>query len=196
MIPWSNLARVAAPSNPAYSLDEAKAQLNLLHDDDDDFVTSLIETATALVEGPNGIGLALIAQTWRATLHGSFPSGSIVIPLRPVTAIDSITYRDLDGVIQTVDPTSYDFDADLALATLTPISGWPRAHPTRPLVKITFRAGHGRDPSSVPAPIRHAIALMVSHWWKHREDSSDKPLTTIPLGSAALLARYRVTGLG
>ena len=29
-------------------------------------------------------------------------------------------------------------------------------------------AGFGDTPSSVPAPIRHALLLLVSHWYEHR----------------------------
>ena len=35
--------------------------------------------------------------------------------------------------------------------------------------EIAFIAGYGDAPPDVPAPIRHALKLLVAHWFEHRE---------------------------
>jgi len=43
----------------------------------------------------------------------------------------------------------------------------------------------------VPAPIRHAILLLVSHWYANRDAAGEKPSHAVEFGVDALLAPYR-----
>lgn len=43
----------------------------------------------------------------------------------------------------------------------------------------------------VPAPIRHAILLLTSHWYSNRDAAGEKPSTPIEFGVNALLAPFR-----
>lgn len=79
------------PGDAVVTLSEAKDHLRVLHDDEDALIASLIETATAYLDGLDGVlGRALGPQTWRAVfLEGSctdrLPIGPIVSRLEPVT---------------------------------------------------------------------------------------------------------------
>lgn len=80
------------PGDAVVTLGEAKDHLRVLHDDEDALIASLIETATAYLDGLDGVlGRALGPQTWRAVFsEGSctdrLPIGPIVSRLEPVTA--------------------------------------------------------------------------------------------------------------
>ena len=59
-------------------------------------------------------------------------------------------------------------------------------------IRIQWRAGY--EAGKVPAPIRHAILLMVSHLFNNRDavtTTAAQP-ATLPLGVEALLSPYRV----
>lgn len=185
---WTNLTRLAPPDDTPISLAEAKAHLSVFHTDEDALIASLIDAATSFVEGPNGIGVALLDQTWRLSLDG-FPTGPMTIPLGPVKAITSITYRDGAGVFQTVDPDLYDTDLDASPCRIwrAPSASWPSLTLRPGSVKVTFTAGSGIDPEEVPAAIRHAIKLLIGHFYEHRGDTNEE----IPGGVHALLSRYR-----
>lgn len=43
----------------------------------------------------------------------------------------------------------------------------------------------------VPAPVKHAILLLVSHWYGNREAAGEKPSQAIAFGVDALLAPHR-----
>ncbi len=43
----------------------------------------------------------------------------------------------------------------------------------------------------VPAPVKHAVILLVSHWYSAREAAGEKPSAPIAFGVNALLQPYR-----
>lgn len=47
----------------------------------------------------------------------------------------------------------------------------------------------------VPAPVKHAILLLVSHWYGARDAAGEKPSQAIAFGVDALLAPYREINL-
>jgi len=184
---WSRLVRTVEPAAPVISLAEAKRHLRVLHDDDDDDITELVEVATAAIEGPNGIGVALTPQTWRLSLD-HFPC-EIVIPLGPVTSISSIAYTGVDGNSATVSTWRADLDQQ-------PVRVWPARDAVWPsllcepgAVKVTFVCGH----TATPADLKAAIKLLVGHFYEHREAvTTDLKAVDLPMGVDAILNRYRV----
>lgn len=189
---WTRLIRVTPPSTTVVSIDEVKAHLNLGDDFEDDYLPTLIRAAEAYFEGPNGIGVALLTQTWRLSLDRF--SSVISIPLGPVTEIVSITYTDAAGDTHEVDPASYTYDLDTTPLRIVPAHGhsWPSVT-LSPVgaVKVVFIAGYG-DPAEVPADIRGAILLLIGHLHRNREATADKALSEIPFGVSTILDRYRV----
>lgn len=43
----------------------------------------------------------------------------------------------------------------------------------------------------VPAPVRHAVLLLTSHWYNAREAAGEKPSQAIEFGVSALLQPFR-----
>ena len=194
---WPRLTRVLAPAAPAVTLAAAKAHLRVEHAEDDGMIEGLIEAAVATIEGPAGIGIALMTQTWRLSLDGGFMAVPIELPLGPVQAVAAITYVDGDGQEQTLDPALYDLDADSRPARIDRTFGatWPAARRQLSAVKITFTAGYGDTPTAVPADLRAALLLMVGHLYQNREAVS-RPMQEMPLGFTAIVERHRVGRFG
>lgn len=193
---WTRLQRTAQAAVPAVTLADAKAHLRVDHDAEDALIAGLVEAATAMVEGPNGAGLALINQTWRLTLDTAWP-GTIEIPLGPVQSVASIVYTDTDGQPQTLDPEHYKLLAHHQPAVIARAPGavWPAVHRGLDAVTITFVAGFGAAATAIPADLRAALLLMVGHLYATREAAGPVRHET-PLGYAAIVERYRCGRFG
>jgi uncharacterized phiE125 gp8 family phage protein len=187
---YDRLKLVTAPSTTVVSVDEVKAQLNITHDDDDALITSLIAVATAHVEGPAGIGVALLTQTWRMSLD-RLPC-RFNLPLGPVQSVTGITYLDEAGAAQTLAASLYSLDTDH-----TPAVVYIKPHTTLPVtwavpgaVKVTFVTGYGDDPADVPAGLRQAIIIFAAYLFENRESGE------VPSVVEALLDRHRAVAFG
>lgn len=191
---WTQLKSVTPSSDDVVSLAEAKAQLRVLHTEDDAFISRLIRAATATIEGPNGIGVSLLNATWVGTLS-AFPCGPIQLRLSPIQSVTSITYRDASGDLQTLSDDLYTVDLDQDPAVIQAAS-WPSTGDHPGAVKVTFVAGHGADPDMVPADLIHAILMTVAHWYENREAVSEGSLKEVPMAVESILARYRVLSIG
>ncbi|WP_162409387.1 head-tail connector protein [Acuticoccus sediminis] len=185
-----SLMLITPPATQPVTLDEAKAHLRVAYDDDDIYITDLITTATARLDGAYGLlGRCLITQTWRTTMP--VPStAAIVLPLGPHQSVDAITYLDDARNTVTIDPESYvvDYLGSTHPAVLTRVDGapWPRT------VSITFTAGYGDIPDNVPFPLRSAILLHVAHLFENRESTTTLGfLKELPHGYADLVTDYR-----
>ena len=192
---WSKLIRTATTVVAAIPLDTARAHLRVEHTDEDAYIESLIEAATATIEGPHGIGVALVSQTWAMTFDGFLPS-PFALPLYPVQSVTSITYTDTDGQTQTLDPSLYQFaKGNPAVVERAPGASWPAVRRQLNAATATFAVGFGASAADVPADLRHAILLMVGHLYEQRE-AVGTPKAETPLGFAALTERYRVGRFG
>ena len=171
---------------------EAKKHLRIFHDDEDEYIESLVSAATYHIDGPDGvIGRCLGEQVWVWTIDG-IPSCPLHIPMPPTISVDAIVYDNVSNV-----ETPYTgfrvlhLDATTGAYILPAIDG---VHPTTNgepgCVRIEFTAGF--DP--LPASIKHAVLLLVSHWYEHREAAVDTGakfgLLELPFGVRALLAQH------
>lgn len=188
---WTNLRAVTPPSDTVVSLAKAKAHLRIDDDADNAYINGLIAAATATIDGPNGIGLAMLTQTWRASFDG-FQNGGLSLAMGPIQSIDSVTYTDASGVSQTLSEYALDYDLDQWPVVIRPTSSWPSAALKKGSVKVTFTAGFGDDPDDVPADLIHAILFLIGHWFENREAVSDRPLKEVPMAVESILSRHRV----
>ncbi|HVW36055.1 MAG TPA: head-tail connector protein [Pirellulales bacterium] len=124
---------------------------------------------------------------------GTFPLGAlynwaITLPLPPVQAVNSITYLDSAGDLQTLAPSQYVVDVTGEPARLTPQYGfvWPITRWQVGSVTVQFTAGYGTA-ADVPETVKAAIKLLVAHWYEHREAVSDKTMASVPLAVESLL---------
>jgi len=189
--------RTIPPSETPVSLEQAKAHCRVDHDDDDVLIESLIAAATERVDGYFGIlGRALIDQEWTVN-YRDWPYEKVRLPLRPVTQIVSVMYwNNATPSVQTeFSASNYSLLEDHLgpYIAWTPDADSPSLADRDDAIEITFVTGYGSAAEDVPQPIRHAILMMVAHWYEHREtvivgDSA----TIIPMAAETLLSTYRL----
>jgi len=164
-----SLALTSGPALEPVSVSEAKAHLRLDGSAEDILVASLIVTSRLHVEA--ALGLALIMQGWRLTLD-RWPANRepVRFPLRPIGSVTSVTVYDAGGEATVVPSDQYLLDGHALSPRLIPHgAGWPQPGRTHAGIEIEFNAGIGEAAADIPAPIRHAILLLVAHWYEHRD---------------------------
>lgn len=174
------LKRTAAPSADPVSVEQAKAWLRVTGDAEIDTIAGLIRTAVDLLDGPDGMlnpPRCLQEQTWQLVLDG-FPSdpADILLPMVPVSAIASITYRDADDAAQIVSASDYDLAGDSwsALIRLAAEATWPATRSGAESVTVTFKAGYATA-DAVPTALRQEILGLVGFWFNNREKVGQLP---------------------
>ena len=95
----------------------------------------------------------------------------------PDSSVDTAVFTDAEG-----GDVPYDLGWQALRTTLVPRTGIGRP------AAITFTAGYG-SPSDVPAAIRQAMLLLISHWYDHRSAIADPAAT--PQAVDALLLPFR-----
>lgn len=204
---------VEEPTDEQINLEEAWLHLRLTPEGspaehiDDPLIAVLITTAREVCEGLTGRALA--PQTLELTLdgfpcaaptyfhrHSAFPH-DIVLPMGPVTSIESVQYLDA-GSLTTLDPTQYAVStSDPARLYLYTGFSWPTIQYVPGAVSVRYQAGYdliGDSPEINPLPssILSAMKLVLGHLYENREQSTDLKLDEIPMGVYALLERYRL----
>lgn len=195
---WDRLERVTAPTLEPVTLQEAKDQCRIDTDDYDALLTRLITVARSKIEGRDGIGILFSAQTWKLSLD-RMPV-EIWIPIGPVLSIDSIVYVDEGGTSRTLASSGYQWRKDLFGARIKPpYSGtFPTVRQQYDAVQVTFTAGFpGTEDSpptreNIPEALRHAILMLVEHYFDHRDAIVPEAVKELPFGVASILDQYRV----
>jgi len=187
--------RTVAPLVEPISLEEARARLRIDHHEEDPLIAALIAAATALLDGWSGIlRRALINQTW-VQKFPRFPAGAVLgLALAPVQSIVSVSYFDADNVQRTLDASVYALlDDELGpFVTRQVDQAWPATFAREDAVSVTYVAGYGPSGDDVPAAIRHAMHLIIGHWYEHRESVVvGTNMVHLPLAVNALLGPYR-----
>lgn len=185
------LVMTAAPAAEPIGVADAKAHLRMDADDEYALIGSLIVTARTLLE--RTLGMALITQTWSAFSDAWPDEASVVLPLRPVQSINAVRLHRADGGVTALEVDHYPADLMSERARVLLIGAMPAVE-LRPLnaFEIAFTAGYGDGAEDVPAPLRHALLLLVAHWFERREPIVlDTPAHVVPGTVAALLQPYR-----
>ena len=203
---------VTQPTVEPLSLDEAKSQCRLdgVNDYDAD-LTWLIQVAREKVE--NDSERAFMTQTRRIwfdqfpnavnrgrNLMNPFPTQpwlyggamqALEIPIKPVASITSIQYLNQAGTWATMDPATYVVDLVSYPVRITPAYGyiWPICRVQINAVQVLCQCG-ATSAAAVPAMARHAMRLLVGHWFENREAVGQVP-GAIALGYESLINGIR-----
>lgn len=206
-----SLKQLAEAEVEPVSLNDAKAQVGLLpeQEDDDALLLRLISTGRRLVE--QRLGVTLATRQYRATFepaghghcHGhdhyhqdhTYYQGSGRLGLRipaPPLLVDGthpLTVT-VNGV--TIDPSTYSVDADSTPAVIR-FTTWPAFSEDDPLV-VTYWAGPAPGGRIEPAA-ETVILLYVAHGFRNREAIITGTIAEVlPMGVETLLASISITG--
>lgn len=148
------------------SLQQAKDHLNVVYEDQDAYITSLIIAARQMAEGRTN---RTITQRIREQAFSSWGAMKLLKP--PFVQVESVSYIDADGLEQVLSPDSYTVStrrepASVAL-TIAAGSNAPTLASRDEAVIVRYTAGY--PVGEVPAPIVQWMLLQIGSMYEHRE---------------------------
>ena len=198
----SLIVSTAAASNARpLSTEDAKAHLRIVDfTDDDDYIDSLIDSATAWCE--DFCDRTFADKTYTVAFD-DWPSLRIELPRPPVrlnstaaSATVTISYVDQSGTTQTLTwsqsgTQQFRLDRDHVPALVYPkyLENWPAVRLDDKSVQITYLAGYG-GAANVPHPVVHAMKMLVGYWYGNREAAGGVS-KEVEFAATALLSPYR-----
>ena len=196
---WNRVKVINGPSDDVIALNDLKSRLriNLEYNDvnDDAVISALLKAAVARVDGPSGLGYAMMSQTWRLTLDCF--QDVIILPGSPIREVCSISYINTDGEEREVDEAVYKLNLDLDAVSIEPNFNmtWPSTRSQNNAVKIDYKLGV-TDRTKLAQDLVTAVAMLTGHWYENREASiigvSAKEL---PFGVSEIFSQYKRGGI-
>jgi len=187
---------IDGPAKEPLSLAEAKRFLRITSNAEDDVVAALVAAARKRVE--RGTELALLTQTVEVKVDGFWGTCALELPMPPLQSVESVTYVDLNGAEQTLDPATYQVSTHRRPGRIWLAYGksWPATRNQPEAVTITFKAGFGDEPADLlsKAPnLVHAVRILAAHYDRHREAvlAGVAPVL-VPEGVEVLMAGERI----
>lgn len=185
-----SLRLVTPAATTIISLVEAKAQCRVLHEDEDTYIADLIDAAQDWIAGEKSwLGRGVVEQEWELTLS-AFPDGRVDLPRPPLVSVDGVFYTPSGGGAEVEITTFRTINAAMADGGyILPAKNteWPETDNEPGSVRVAFTTGF----ATVPPAIKHAMLLMVGHWYKNREAASEANMSDLPFAVDALLYPYR-----
>jgi len=193
-VPYGKLVLKTAPTSTVISLSEAKAFLRIDSDYDDDntYITSLINVATSVVE--EFTRRRLMTQTYNL-FYDEFPP-YIDLQVGDVASVTHIKYYDADNTLQTLAASNYDVDTKVRPGRIyeSETGDFPNTYERPNAVEVEFIVG--ATASDVPAPIVQAIYIIVGRYYENRQDVvMGTQVNELPLMVDHLLTPYRLLEL-
>ena len=164
-VPYGKLVLKTGPASTPITLAEAKSFLRIDsdYDDDDNYITSLINVATGVVE--EFTRRRLITQTFNI-FHDEFPP-YIDLQVGDVASVTHIKYYDESNVLQTLAPSNYDVDNKIRPGRIyqSEDGDFPNTFDGPNAVEVEFIVGGAA--SDIPAPIIQAIYIIVGRYYEN-----------------------------
>ena len=168
---------------------DLKSHLRVTHTQEDTLIGALRSAAISWVEEHCNIKLG--SYTARGYLTDWRPA---YFPIGPVTAISEVKYQTTADKDYTTDLTTLGTTLWYTDEVSQPARIAFRDYPTTydyaltPVV-VTFTAGY----TTMPAPVVHAIRLLVAHMYENRQEEVTGTITTrLKFGLEALLNPFRI----
>jgi uncharacterized phiE125 gp8 family phage protein len=188
---YRSLVRVTEPTVEPVSLSEVKQHLRIDQEfnDDDSYLLSLVTASRQYVE--NYVDRTLIRTQLRMKLD-FFPVWDLPLPRPPVmpdAVIVQYTPSDVALGYALTEYANFRTDRDSTPCILRPQwnGTWPSCRGAENDVVISWWAGYGTTGADVPVPARHAMLLILSHWYRNREAVSESRFAPVPMSAETLL---------
>jgi len=182
------------PVEEPVTLDEAKEQLHITHNDEDAYIGGLI--AAARIHCEQVARRSFVTRTYTAILDGWPYMTRFELPYPPLLGVTSIKYTDQNGVQATFAASNYWVDGHSQPGRVAIKS--TASYPSVTLkeinaVEIAYTAGYGLA-LDVPDIYKAAVRLMLAHLYENREAvtvAQGISVMTTPLGLDTLLLTDR-----
>ena len=177
-------------------------RLDLGYTVEDDYLMTLRSAAISKVESITN--RKMMKQTHKAYFNDWSAGDYMELPYAPLISIPSsgVTYKNSTGNTTTF--VSSEWEADirsipgrLALSS-TANTDWPTAtlHDVNP-ISIEFTCGYSTVASGVPARLKQAVLMLISHWYEFREPyivggQFNLSVARVPDAVNSLISDYRV----
>ncbi|MHB1167351.1 MAG: head-tail connector protein [Carboxydocellales bacterium] len=170
-----------------FSLTEVKTHLRVDFSDDDTYISTLITAATKWCEEKQK--KFYITKTKTEYLDKFPKERYIELTRAPLQSVTHLKYTDKDGAVTTWGSGNYIVDKTSFVPKI--VLGYNISWPTVQLspvnaIEIAYVAGYGAA-VDVPQMIKHAILLLVSHWYENREAVSTLKFAEVPMAAKSLL---------
>ena len=170
---YNSVTRATGPAVEPLTVAEAKLHLRVDISDDDAYIGTLITAAREWVEAYLDRTLITTQLILRAA---EFPTEELELPRPPMVASGTatavvITYTLADTTTATLSTALYRVDRTTTPGNVAPIINgtWPSdVIEDANAVAVTYWAGYGPTSASVPATIRHAMLMLIGHWYESR----------------------------
>jgi len=193
-------------------LDMTKKALRITSTSDELLVASWIAAARSYFEEQTG--RQAVDAVWEWGLDCPPCVRTLQVPRPPLVEVESITYDDANGDEQTLDPSAYRvlpsilpanagspddpvaIDPHCAPGRIEMISGiWPATNGRIGSLRIRRRCGYGASADKIPQLLQAALYLLVGHFYAHREEVTDEPLASLPMGAAMIIQAFKDTAI-
>ena len=181
------------PAAEPWSVAEAKTFLRVEHGDDDAVIAALIAAARGHVEALSR--RALLVQRWRCVLDAWPANGRIDPRVGPLRSLIAARVYDQGNNAHAIDTGSFVIDA---AANIIASPCWALPLPGRGTagIELDIELGYGTNAGDVPGPLRHAIRLLVAHWYENRGLAAiGGDVAMLPAGLGSLVAPFRMLSL-
>jgi hypothetical protein len=205
------LKLITPPAEPAVSLAEFRAHLNNQSDSDDADLSLKLDAAIEHVA--SDLRRCLVTTTYDLALPAWPCRGYLDVPLGNLQSVTYIKHTDSAGTLQTVSASDYklaraytpyaagppevgdrSLDAGIGRIYLAYNKQWPSATlDTGEPIVVRFTCGW--DAAYLPTPIKQAILMLASHWYRNRDavtvgNAASVVSAEMALGVARLCAPY------
>jgi uncharacterized phiE125 gp8 family phage protein len=194
---YRSLTRSSQPVVEPVTITDAKAHLRVDTDADNTYIMGLVAAARAWVE--EYLDRSLVHTQWTMRLDGFPPNGldNLELPRPPMATASAvsavaITYTTETGAVVVFPSHEYRVDRNSTPGAISPLyeQAWPVHRRDDNSVTITWWGGYGEDGRSVPTQIKHAMLLLVAHWYDRR-DSTGSVSKEMEFGVKSLLDSCR-----
>lgn len=190
---WGQLT---APSFEPLTTAELKAHLRVDIGDEDTLIAALGVAARDLCERQTGHILCSRSFYLEAERFPEY-GGDIVLPLAPIASVTQVSWRTAQsgGATLQVGVANTDYRVTAALGrirVIPPAATWPSTALVADAVQVTATIGYATA-GAVPEVGKHAIRLLVGHWFENREAVVNGTISTdVKMTVDALLSPLKV----
>ena len=183
--------QVGNPMVKPISVAEAKKHLRIEHMDDDGYLDRLVDAAVSYVDANGVLGKPIIVRKFVLEFTEK-PTWPVRLPFSNFTELENIKVIQ-DGTLVTLENDDFQIGSDGDFRTVSPIKGtdWPVADDVPYAYQICYKAGMSGNAGGVPETIKHALLLLVAHWYEHREAVEPNSLMPLPFGFNELIGVHK-----